>query len=52
MVLILREGHMESVQLFGANQAVTATVNKLSIRDAVGKVMEDDCESTVTVNDI
>ena len=42
---------MGSAQLFGANQAVTATVNKLVIRDAGGNVMEDDYEFTFTVND-
>ena len=42
---------MGSAELFGANQSVTATVNKAVIRDVNGNVMETDYEFTFTVND-
>jgi len=42
---------MGSAELFGANQSVTATVNKAVIRDVNGNVMESDYEFTFTVND-
>ena len=41
---------MGSAELFGANQSVTATVNKAVIRDVNGNVMESDYEFTFTVN--
>jgi len=44
---LLWEAHSFLAQI----SAVTATVNKLVIRDAGGNVMEDDYEFKFTVND-